>query len=122
MDDVTAAERAEILADCDIFASPSEQEAFGITTLEAWSQGKPVVVGDGAAQACVVDHGVSGLLVPYRDEDRLFQTLAELAGDEELRLRLGRAGQRRLHERYLHSDIVARYHTLFVDAARRSGV
>ena len=40
MDDVTAAERAEILADCDIFASPSEQEAFGITTLEAWSQGK----------------------------------------------------------------------------------
>ena len=80
MDDVTAAERAEILADCDIFASPSEQEAFGITTLEAWSQGKPVIVGDGPAQACVVDHGVSGLLVPYRDEHRLFQTLAELAG------------------------------------------
>ena len=60
--------------------------------------------------------------MPYRDEDRLFQTLAELAGDEELRRRLGRAGQRRLHERYLHSDIVARYHTLFADAARRSGV
>ena len=122
LDDVTAAERAEVLADCDIFASPSEQEAFGITTLEAWSQGKPVVVGDGPAQACVVDHGVSGLLVPYRDEHRLLQTLAELAGDEALRLRLGRAGQRRLHERHLHSDIVARYHALFVDAARRSGV
>ena len=56
LDDVTAAERAEVLADCDIFASPSEQEAFGITTLEAWSQGKPVIVGDGPAQACVVDH------------------------------------------------------------------
>ena len=122
LDDVTAAERAEVLADCDIFASPSEQEAFGITTLEAWSQSKPVVVGDGPAQACVVDHGVSGLLVPYRDEHRLFQTLDELAGDEALRLRLGRAGQRRLHERHRHSGIVARYHALFVDAARQGGV
>ena len=120
MDDVTAAERAEILADCDIFASPSEQEAFGITTLEAWSQGKPVIVGNGPAQACVVDHGVSGLLVPYHDEYRLFQTLAELANDEGLRRRLGRAGQRRLHERHIHSDIVAQYHALFVAAAGRA--
>ena len=30
--------------------------------------------------------------MPYRDEHRLFQTLDELAGDEDLRLRLGRAG------------------------------
>ena len=119
LDDVTSSERAEVLADCDIFASPSEQEAFGITTLEAWSQAKPVVVGDGPAQACVVEHGVSGLLVPYGDEPRLFQTLAELADDEDLRRRLGQAGQRRLHERHVHSDIVAQYHALFVAAARR---
>jgi glycosyltransferase involved in cell wall biosynthesis len=121
LDDVTSAERAEVLADCDIFASPSEQEAFGITTLEAWSQAKPVVVGDGPAQACVVEHGVSGLLVPYGDEHRLFQTLAELADDEALRRRLGEAGERRLHERHVHSDIAAQYHALFVAAARRDG-
>jgi glycosyltransferase involved in cell wall biosynthesis len=119
MDDVTSSERAEVLVDCDIFASPSEQEAFGITTLEAWSQGKPVIVGDGPAQACVVDHEVTGLLVPYGDERRLLQTLVELADDEGLRFRLGEAGHRRLHEHHLHSEIVARYHELFVTASTR---
>ena len=119
MDDVTSSERAEVLADCDIFASPSEQEAFGITTLEAWSQGKPVIVGDGPAQACVVDHEISGLLVPYGDERLLLQRLTELADDEALRFRMGEAGRRRLHECHLHSDIVARYHALFVAAATR---
>ena len=50
IDDVTAAQRPQLLADCDVFASPSAQESFGITTLEAWSQAKPVVVGDGPAR------------------------------------------------------------------------
>ena len=121
MDDVTAAERAEILADCDIFASPSEQEAFGITTLEAWSQSKPVVVGDGPAQACVVEHGVTGLLVPHGDERRLLERLGALADDEALRRRLGGAGHNRLQERHVHSEIVAQYHELFLAAAGRAG-
>lgn len=121
IDDVTSAERAEILADCDVFASPSEQESFGITTLEAWSQAKPVIVGDGPAQACVVEAGVTGLLVPHGSEQRLLESLAELADDGVLRERLGEAGRRRLHERHLHSAVVAQYHALFVEAATRSG-
>jgi glycosyltransferase involved in cell wall biosynthesis len=121
IDNVTSGERAEILADCDIFASPSEQEAFGITTLEAWSQAKPVIVGDGPAQACVVEHGVTGLLVRHGDEHSLLQRLVELADDEGLRFRLGRAGHRRLQERHIHSEIVAQYHELFVAAATRGG-
>jgi glycosyltransferase involved in cell wall biosynthesis len=61
VDDVTTAERAQLLADCDVFASPSTQESFGITTLEAWSHAKPVVIGDGPAQRSIVEDGVSGI-------------------------------------------------------------
>lgn len=121
IDDVTSGERAEVLTDCDVFASPSEQESFGITTLEAWSQAKPVVVGDGPAQACVVEAGASGLLVPHGNEQRLLESLSQLASDGVLREWLGEAGRRRLHERHLHSSIVAQYHSLFVEAATRSG-
>ena len=111
--------RAEVLADCDVFASPSAQESFGITTLEAWSQAKPVVVGDGPAQRSVVEHGVSGILVPHGHEARLLEALGTLGADASLRARLGDAGRRRLQERYDHSAVVSQYHSLFMEAGNR---
>jgi glycosyltransferase involved in cell wall biosynthesis len=117
-DDVTSAERAQLLADCDVFASPSAQESFGITTLEAWSQAKPVVVGDGPAQRSIVENGVSGILVPHGNERRLLEALVTLAEDAALRARLGQAGMRQLRERYDHSTVVSQYYSLFVEAAQ----
>jgi glycosyltransferase involved in cell wall biosynthesis len=117
IDDVTTVERAQLLADCDVFASPSAQESFGITTLEAWSHAKPVVVGDGPAQRSVVEDGVSGILVPHGNEDRLLEVLGMLAQDASLRARLGDRGRRRLQECYDHSTVVSQYHSLFLDAA-----
>jgi glycosyltransferase involved in cell wall biosynthesis len=120
LDDVTARKKAEILADCDVFASPSEQEAFGITTLEAWAHAKPVVVGDGPAQRSVVEEGVSGLLVPHGDGRALTRALAALAADADLRGRLGAAGRDRLRQRYDLSRVVERYYALFAEAAERA--
>jgi glycosyltransferase involved in cell wall biosynthesis len=117
VDDLAKADRAQVLADCDVFASPSAQESFGITTLEAWSQAKPVVVGDGPAQRSVVEHGVSGILVPHGHEARLLEALGTLSADTSLRARLGDAGRRRLQERYDHSAVVSQYHSLFLEAA-----
>jgi glycosyltransferase involved in cell wall biosynthesis len=118
LDDLTKAARAQVLTDCDVFASPSEQESFGITTLEAWSQARPVVVGDGPAQRSVVEHGVSGMLVPHGNEPRLLEALRALAENPSFRAALGDAGRRRLHERYDHTTVVSQYHSLFLEAAR----
>ncbi len=117
LDDVTSEERAQLLTDCDVFASPSAQESFGITTLEAWSQAKPVVVGNSPAQRSVVEDGVSGILVPHGNHARLLQALAMLAGDASLRARLGETGRCRLRERYDHAAVVSQYHSLFLQAA-----
>jgi glycosyltransferase involved in cell wall biosynthesis len=116
-DDLSKGDRAQVLTDCDVFASPSAQESFGITTLEAWSQAKPVVVGDGPAQRSVVEDGVSGILVPHGHEVRLLEALGTLGADTSLRARLGDAGRRRLQERYDHSAVVSQYHSLFLEAA-----
>jgi glycosyltransferase involved in cell wall biosynthesis len=95
-DDLSAQDKADLLGDSDVFASPSQAEAFGITTLEAWSLAKPVVVGDAPTQAEIVEDGVSGLIVPHGDRRRLLEALVALGRDPALRARLGTAGRSRL--------------------------
>jgi glycosyltransferase involved in cell wall biosynthesis len=113
--------KADLLTDCDIFASPSGYESFGITTLEAWSQAKPVIVGDGPAQREVVEPGVAGLLVPYRDEGRLLEALLRLARRPELRRSLGDAGRARLRQRYTIDKVAAAYAELYERAHAGAG-
>jgi glycosyltransferase involved in cell wall biosynthesis len=48
----------------------------------------------------VVRDGVDGFLVEPGDVDAMADRLAELAGDSELRARMGAAGRERVIERY----------------------
>jgi glycosyltransferase involved in cell wall biosynthesis len=116
-DDLTTAEKADLLGDCDVFASPSEAESFGITTLEAWSLGKPVVVGDAPSQSAIVEDGVAGLIVAYGDRKGLLAALARLGGDAALRARLGEAGRERLAKRFSRRSVAHAYAELFRAAA-----
>ena len=100
-----------------MFVSPSQAESFGITTLEAWSLGKPVVVGDTPSQREVVEEGVSGFLVPHGDELALAEVLAMLRSDGGLRRALGRAGRDLVVARYTRASVEREYAELFVEAA-----
>lgn len=120
--DIDDQTKADLLGDCDVFASPSQVESFGFTTIEAWSLGKPVVVGDAPSQRSVVADGTTGLIVPHGDQDRLADALMQLT-DPALRASLGRAGREVVREHYDRRKIVSLYADLFrsaVDAARRS--
>lgn len=112
IDGVDEAEKAALLADADVFASPSRHESFGITTLEAWAYGLPVVVGDGPAQRELLEEGRLGRLVAYGDAAGLVAAVKELADSPEDRRRLGAAGQARLLERYTADRVVERYRHL----------
>ena len=117
--DLNGQEKADLLGDCDAFVSPSANEAFGITTLEAWALRKPVVVGDSPSQACVVSHGVNGLIVPYGDEERLTEALARLGAAPSLRAELGATGHARLLARYRRRDVERAHAELLTEAAHR---
>jgi glycosyltransferase involved in cell wall biosynthesis len=114
--DLSQQEKADVLGDCDVFASPSRAESFGITTLEAWSLGKPVVVGDSPSQRSIVADGETGLIVPYGDVERLVDALDRLA-DRDVRARVGAAGRATVLERYRKSEIDRRYADLLREAA-----
>jgi len=51
---------------CDVVCIPSRNEPFGLTVLEAWAAGKPVVVSDQVG--CPVTHGVEGYVVSCTKE------------------------------------------------------
>jgi len=51
---------------CDVVCIPSRNEPFGLTVLEAWAAGKPVVASDQVG--CPIKHGVEGYVVSCTPE------------------------------------------------------
>jgi glycosyltransferase involved in cell wall biosynthesis len=81
----------------DVFVLPSQQEPWGLAVNEAMCAGLPVVVS--REVGCVVDlvqHGVNGYTPAAGDINGLAKALQSLIGDEQLRLRQGRASRARI--------------------------
>jgi glycosyltransferase involved in cell wall biosynthesis len=110
---------ASFLAALDVVAVPSRAEGFGRVALEAMAAGKPVVATRcGGPEEVVVD-GETGFLVPVGDDGRLAERLEALARDPALAARLGRAGRRRVEERFRADRHVAEVQAVLRAAARR---
>ena len=87
-----------LLAACDIFVLPSitPNEAFGLVQVEAMACGKPVISCDLRSGVPFVNqNGVTGRVVPPGNVQALAEAIRELLQNDELRARLGAAGQRR---------------------------
>jgi len=113
-------EKAEIFAACDVFVSPSGHESFGITFIEAWSAGKPVVGCRSGAIPSVVDEWQDGLLVPYQDAPQLAAAILELLHDEGLRARMGERGREKVLANHTWERAVARFREAYLLAMERS--
>ena len=86
----------EALVQADVVLNLSHfQESFGRTVLEAMAAARPVVCyAWGALPELVVD-GETGYLVPFRDVAAVAERVVRLAGDPELRDRMGKAARDR---------------------------
>ena len=79
---------------------PSLEEGFGIPAAEAMGCGIPVIASDAGGLPEVVEHEVTGLVVPKGDASALAEALSELLASPERRRAYGRAGHQRAHERF----------------------
>ncbi len=79
---------------------PSLEEGFGIPAAEAMGCAIPVIATDAGGLPEVVEHGVTGLVVPKGDARALADALRALLEDEELRARMGAAGRERAQRLY----------------------
>lgn len=80
----------DLLAAADLFCVSSYLEGMGTSTLDAMAAGLPVVATRVGGIPEIVEHGVTGLLVPARDPAALAEALVTLASDPALRERMGR--------------------------------
>jgi glycosyltransferase involved in cell wall biosynthesis len=86
----------DLMRGFDLLAMPSLQEAWGVAAAEASATAIPVVATRVGGIPEVVVDGQTGLLVPPQDPPALAAAIRRLAGDRDLRHRLGRAGRERV--------------------------
>jgi glycosyltransferase involved in cell wall biosynthesis len=104
------AEVPRLLAEADVFALPSRNEAFGIVALEARAAGLPVVAMRHGGTAELIEHGREGLLA--EDDDALAAHLGTLVVDAALRRRMQEAAPKHL-SRYAWPEIARRHEALY---------
>jgi glycosyltransferase involved in cell wall biosynthesis len=114
---VSDAEKFDALAGAAALVMPSPFESLSMVVLEAWAQGRPVLV-NGRCEVlvgqCVRANG--GLY--YRSRDEFAAALALLLEDTPLAERLGRNGQTYCRREYAWPVIEQKYRTM-LDTLRR---
>ncbi len=89
-----------LLAASEVFVMSSLWEGLGLVFLEAMATGMPVLASRVSAVPEVVVEDLTGLLVPPGDVAALSQGMRKLAGDPDLRRRLGAAGRERVRAEF----------------------
>ena len=110
---VSDALRHDALAAADVYAQPSRTDSFGITYLEAWCYGVPVVGALAGGVPAVIRHGVDGLLVPFGDVHALAGAIDRLLGDRELARAMGSTGAARVQRSMTWDAVYERVRGLY---------
>jgi glycosyltransferase involved in cell wall biosynthesis len=84
---------AQLYCALDVFVSASHTESFGLAITEAMASGTAVVATETAGAKEIIQDGVTGLLVPVADVDRLTECILTLLRDRKRRIQMGIAAQ-----------------------------
>ncbi len=112
-----------LTAACDMFVLPStKREGLARSLIEAMAYGVAPVVTDCGGSPELVQHGISGLVVPVADSAALAEAIRVLHDDAELRARLGAAARERIGRDFRIEDTIAKtlalYESLVAERSR----
>jgi glycosyltransferase involved in cell wall biosynthesis len=113
-----------LTAACDVFVLPStKREGLARSLIEAMAYGVAPVVTDCGGSPELVQHGVSGLVVPVADAAALAAAIRMLHDDAALRARLGAGARERIGRDFRIEDTIAKTLALYRSlVAEPSGV
>ena len=89
-------EYLRVLGSCSAFVSPSLQEAFPVSVIEAMGSERPVIVADVMGANEIVEHGLDGIVVPPRDAEALASAIERLTLEPEVGERMGKRGKEKV--------------------------
>jgi glycosyltransferase involved in cell wall biosynthesis len=96
----------EYLQAADIFAFPTEREAFGISLIEAMACGLAVVSTSAGGTQELVKHGQDGLVVETGSVEQLYDALNTLVTDLPLVKHLGRNACQSAQRRFAAESVI----------------
>jgi len=108
-----------VLSAADMLVMPSRWEGFGLAAAEAMAAGLAVIASRVAGLRELIVDEQTGLLGDWNDVVSLADTIALLAGDAQLRRRLGAAAMKRVTERFGIDANVAAHEQLYLRLAGR---
>lgn len=111
----------ELLAICDLFIMPSENESFGLAALEAMACEVPVVSSNGGGLPEVNIQGVTGFLSEVGDVADMARNAIRLLSDEEM-LRQFRQNALAQARRFDIHNILPEYEAYYAEVLEKSAV
>ncbi len=105
-----------IMGALDVFILSSRQEPFGLVVIEAMAMNKAVVATAVGGVPEIVEDGVSGILVPPGDPDKLAKAIIELLENEKKREQMGQIGRRIVEEKFDLFDNIRKIEKIYLDA------
>jgi glycosyltransferase involved in cell wall biosynthesis len=114
-------ETASLIALFDVAVLASLSEGFSNVILEYMASSKPVVATEVGGNPEIVVHGETGLLVPPADGDALARAILSILEDKEVALRFGRAGRKRIEEKFSLDVMLRNYEGLFEQVINSKG-
>jgi glycosyltransferase involved in cell wall biosynthesis len=100
---------------------PSLEEGFGIPAAEAMGCQIPVVASDAGGLPEVVEHGVTGLIVPRGDSVALAEAIGALLADPARRAQMGRAGRERALRLFDWDRTAEQLERIYAEVLSRTG-
>lgn len=96
----------EAIAEADIVINISRcRETFARTVLEGMAAGLPIVAYNRGALPLLVEHGRTGILVPFDDQEALANAVERLCLDPDLRREMGAAGRKVAASRFAPANL-----------------
>ena len=99
--------------DIVVLPSTTHLEGFSRVIIEAMASAKPVIASDSGGNPEAIEDGVTGILVPAADSDRLSASILELVQDEDKRKRMGTAGRQRAERLFSIEKNVSRIEKIY---------
>jgi glycogen synthase len=106
----------QLYSHAEVFVCPSVYEPFGLINLEAMACETPVVASAVGGILEVVEDGRTGVLVPPGRPDALAAALRGVLDDPERARSMGRAGRRRVEERFSWTRVAEQTEQVYQDA------
>lgn len=110
---------SDVLRASDVFWLASEFEGQSNSLMEAMSLGLPVVVSDIAANRELVEHEVTGLVVPMGDRPAYTHATWRLLSNPEHAQRFGRAAAEKMRTEFSVDRMIAEHAAMYRDVMQR---